>query len=168
MVSIAPHWNTIQTTTTTNCSGFVPCGCLRECGRKTCWQTACCVHLLVGWVLLYVHRNRRLIRDGSPGRLPRLSHNSWSLFTSFIQPFFVLFQAWMCTARVSCPQRPLGALWHFSTNMASDRKTGRHQDLYLVNSSFLNVFCLYLVQLLREKKEHIIAVYFYCTRLMWL
>ena len=27
-------------------------------------------------VLLYVHRNRRLIRDGSPGRPPGLSHNS--------------------------------------------------------------------------------------------
>ena len=27
-------------------------------------------------VLLYVHRNRRLIRDGSPGRPPRLSHGS--------------------------------------------------------------------------------------------
>ena len=26
-------------------------------------------------VLLYVHRNRRLIRDGSPGRPPRLSHS---------------------------------------------------------------------------------------------
>ena len=25
-------------------------------------------------VLLYVHKNRRLIRDGSPGRPPRLSH----------------------------------------------------------------------------------------------
>ena len=31
-------------------------------------------------VLLHVHRNRRLIRDGSPGRLPRLSHSSWALF----------------------------------------------------------------------------------------
>ena len=30
-------------------------------------------------VLLYVHRNRRLIRDGSPGRPPRLSHSSWVL-----------------------------------------------------------------------------------------
>ena len=29
--------------------------------------------------LLYVHRNRRLIRDGSPGRPPRLSHSSWAL-----------------------------------------------------------------------------------------
>ena len=29
--------------------------------------------------LLYVHRNRRLIRDGSPGRTPRLSHSSWAL-----------------------------------------------------------------------------------------
>ena len=27
-------------------------------------------------VLLYVHRNRRFIRDGSPGRPPRHSHNS--------------------------------------------------------------------------------------------
>ena len=30
-------------------------------------------------VLLYVHRNHRLIRDGSPGRPPRLSHTSWAL-----------------------------------------------------------------------------------------
>ena len=32
-----------------------------------------------GWMveaLLYVHRNRRFIRDGSPGRPPRLPHNS--------------------------------------------------------------------------------------------
>ena len=35
--------------------------------------------LMVGWVLLYVHINRRLIRDGSPGRPPRLSHSSWAL-----------------------------------------------------------------------------------------
>ena len=27
----------------------------------------------------YVHRNRSLIRDGSPGRPPRLSHSSWAL-----------------------------------------------------------------------------------------
>ena len=39
----------------------------------------------VGWVLLYVHRNRRLIRDGSPGQPPRLSHSSWTLFTSVKQ-----------------------------------------------------------------------------------
>ena len=30
-------------------------------------------------VLLYGHRNRRLIRDGSPGSAPRLSHSSWAL-----------------------------------------------------------------------------------------
>ena len=29
--------------------------------------------------LLYVHRNRRLIKDGSPGRPPRLSHNPRAL-----------------------------------------------------------------------------------------
>ena len=33
-------------------------------------------------VLLYIHRNQRLIRDGSPGRPPRLSHSSWALITS--------------------------------------------------------------------------------------
>ena len=33
----------------------------------------------VGWVLLYVHRNRRFIRDWSPGRPPGLSHSSWAL-----------------------------------------------------------------------------------------
>ena len=32
--------------------------------------------LVVECVLLYVHRNRRLIRNGSPGRPPRLSHSS--------------------------------------------------------------------------------------------
>ena len=31
---------------------------------------------LVAEVLLYVRRNRRHIRDGSPGRPPRLSHSS--------------------------------------------------------------------------------------------
>ena len=30
-------------------------------------------------VLLYVHRNRRFIRDGNPGRPPRLSHGSRAL-----------------------------------------------------------------------------------------
>ena len=30
-------------------------------------------------MLLYVRRNRRLIRDGGPGRPPRLSHSSWAL-----------------------------------------------------------------------------------------
>ena len=33
-------------------------------------------------VLLYVNRNRRLIRDGSPGRPPRLSHCSLALPSS--------------------------------------------------------------------------------------
>ena len=39
---------------------------------------------VLGWsveVLLYVHRNRGFIRDGSPERPPRLSHSSWALHT---------------------------------------------------------------------------------------
>ena len=35
--------------------------------------------MVVGRVLLYVHRNRRLIRDGSPGWSHRLSHSAWAL-----------------------------------------------------------------------------------------
>ena len=35
-------------------------------------------------VLLYVHRNRRLIRDGSPGRPPRLWHSSSGLTGDYI------------------------------------------------------------------------------------
>ena len=34
------------------------------------------VVVVVVEVLLYVHRNRRFIRDGNPGRPPRLSHSS--------------------------------------------------------------------------------------------
>ena len=34
---------------------------------------------VVAEVLLYVHRNHRFIRDGSPGRPPRLSLSSWAL-----------------------------------------------------------------------------------------
>ena len=40
-------------------------------------------------VLLYVHRNRGLIRNGSPGRPPRLSHSSPALTS--VQPALFLF-----------------------------------------------------------------------------
>ena len=39
----------------------------------------------VGWVLLYVHGFHRLIRDGSPGQPPRLSHSSWALILNSFQ-----------------------------------------------------------------------------------
>ena len=53
--------------------------------------------LLLGWlllfflaliveVLLYVHRNRRFIRDVSPGCSPRLSHSSWALSVLGMKP----------------------------------------------------------------------------------
>ena len=41
----------------------------------------CVITVLKAEVLLYVHRNRRLIRDGSPGRPPWLSHSSWAHFS---------------------------------------------------------------------------------------
>ena len=51
----------------------LPAQCLRYCHAK-----------LAHWfrqieALIYVQRNRRLIRDGSPGRPPRLSHSSCAL-----------------------------------------------------------------------------------------
>ena len=66
-------------------------------------------------VLLYVHRNRRFIRDRSPGRPPRLSHSSWALLTEHSDPehtdsltnhgkqvlmsiFVAHFRNWTCNA----------------------------------------------------------------------
>ena len=39
----------------------------------------CICSVVVVEVLLYIQRNRRLIRDGNPGRPPRLSSSSWAL-----------------------------------------------------------------------------------------
>ena len=51
----------------------------------------------VEWVLLYVHRNRWFIRDGSPGRPPGLSHSSWALLNcSFCSPFMHLIDPPFC------------------------------------------------------------------------
>ena len=50
--------------------------------HPSCFRTALSSLAGVHWkeqlveVLLYVHRSRRFIRDGSPGRPPRLSHSS--------------------------------------------------------------------------------------------
>ena len=52
------------------------------CGQEMT-DGANATELKIGWaedveVLLYVHRNRRFIKDGSPGCPPRLLHSSWS------------------------------------------------------------------------------------------
>ena len=47
------------------------------------FAVCCTATLWEGWVLLYLHGNRRLIKDGSSGRSPRLSHNSWALHCNF-------------------------------------------------------------------------------------
>ena len=51
---------------------FQACPCVFEPGNFTGFSFSS--------VLLYVHRNRRFIRDGSPGRPPRLLHSSWGLW----------------------------------------------------------------------------------------
>ena len=67
---------------------LVPCWqarAARRNGLACIWLSTRCHCLLpvpvlsVGRVLLYVHRDRRLIRDGSLGRPPRLPHGSWAL-----------------------------------------------------------------------------------------
>ena len=55
--------------------------CVGRCAMKAPFVggpaiKAPCAWVVVVEVLLYVHRNRRLIRDGSPGRPPRHSHSS--------------------------------------------------------------------------------------------
>ena len=44
-------------------------------------------------VLLYVHRNRRFIRDGSPWRSPQLSHSSWTRIQDLL-----LLKSWFTSA----------------------------------------------------------------------
>ena len=57
---------------------------------------------LVDEVLLYVHRNRRFNRDGSPGRSPRLSQYSWArLFDSVAA--CVLYTTMLMNFVVDCP-----------------------------------------------------------------
>ena len=62
-------------------------------------------------VLLYVHRNRRFIRDGSPGRPPRLSHSSRALLhDSTEQRYINVFStssSLFPTVSVSPPLSPL-------------------------------------------------------------
>ena len=48
------------------------------CFKSSQLKVLILIHVVVE-VLPYVHRNRRFIRDGSPGRPPRLSHISWAL-----------------------------------------------------------------------------------------
>ena len=57
---------------------LLPLLCVFMCHRQSAADSHRTGRLLqlVGRVLLYVHRNRRLFRDGSPGRPPRLSHSS--------------------------------------------------------------------------------------------
>ena len=65
-----------------------------------CFLCRVCTDTPVGWVLLYVHRNRRLIRDGSPGRSPRLSHSSWSLgIPPAVKPLSLIETWWFLFGR---------------------------------------------------------------------
>ena len=58
--------------------------CLHVQTAPGLWVTINHPQLCLVKVLLYVHTNIKLIRDGSPGRPPRLSHSSWALTTLFV------------------------------------------------------------------------------------
>ena len=71
------------------------------CGSPS-YDTAVVVDwALVGWVLLYVRRNHRLIRDGSPGRPPRFSHSSWVLTGHKTLSYLLTFALWRCRRHAS-------------------------------------------------------------------
>ena len=62
---------------------------LISCTRGGILQAANAVRLtevILVEVLLYVHKNRWFIRDGSPGRPPRFSHISWALCGNTLLP----------------------------------------------------------------------------------
>ena len=52
-------------------------------------------NVVVVEVLLYVHRNHWLTRDGSSGRPPRLSHNSWAYNDNNDDTFTYIYIAYM-------------------------------------------------------------------------
>ena len=68
------------------------------CIRNTWWQNVYSPHITTGWldvkhwvdVLLYIHRNHRFIRDGSPEWPPGLSHSSWALVKHQLTYFLLL------------------------------------------------------------------------------
>ena len=74
------------------------------------------VQLMLVEVLLYVHRNRRFIRDGSPERPPRLSHSSWALMTVQFSP-----RGYLCAQKSPYALHPVSlkftqrCLWNGST-----------------------------------------------------
>ena len=47
-------------------------------------------------VLLYVHKNCRFIRDGSPGCPPQLSHSSWAVCLTWAQFYICLCGERVC------------------------------------------------------------------------
>ena len=59
--------------------GFEPATFQSRVQCSNHWAIPAPIVVVVVEVLLYVHRNRRFIRDGSSGRPPRLSHSSWVL-----------------------------------------------------------------------------------------
>jgi len=62
--------------------------------------------IAVGWVLIYVHRHCRLIRDGSPRRPPRLSHSYWALTDIELLIYYIY-----------TPTHPISIIYHRLTEV---------------------------------------------------
>ena len=75
------------------------------------------VVVVVVEVWLYLHRYRRFIRDGSPGRLPRLSHSSWALVQLLL---FLILELVDVSGMIFSPQRRESSGLSITLNTSAD------------------------------------------------
>ena len=73
-------------------------------------------------VLLYVHRNHRFIRHGSPGRPPRLSHSSGRVY------FFIGAGSWMLPIVSRQPSRVATGRKTTTKKQRRDNNDGRQNS----------------------------------------
>ena len=86
----------------------------------------------LGWVLLYAHRNYRLIRDRSPGRPPRLSHRSWALLGLRAGLYRAFSQAFELTTMTSIQAKIVCFLWLQLVSLAVSECASLHIVKFLL------------------------------------
>ena len=94
------------------------------------------------WSVLYVHGNRRLIRDRSPGRPPPLSHSSWALLLLLLSLLLITFFLWHNSPELSYYYYYWSLfLWHNS--LLSGRLIGLMSHVILTKCQYPFVpYCL--------------------------
>ena len=104
-------------------------------------------------MLLYVHRNRRLIRDGSPGLPPRLSHSSRSIYIIL----FFFGNRFLLPLRLFCSSCAM------ALSLADvSRVTVTALDFFPSSSSYICTCLLYMhIQIKVSPRALLILRYFY-------